>query len=91
MRMLGLAVVTRDGKEIRRWRSVACILTAWSPTIVWIALLVLSVRFDVHLGIASWFFMALAFTLPMIGAFWAIAHPTQGLHDRVMSTWVVPR
>ena len=41
-RLLGLAVVTRDGREIRRLRSLARVLLAWLPAIVWLGYLLTS-------------------------------------------------
>ena len=41
-RLLGLAVVTRDGQEISRPRSLARALVAWLPAIVWLAYLITS-------------------------------------------------
>jgi hypothetical protein len=94
MRMLGLAVVTRDGREIGRLRSSARILVAWFPAIVWLAWV--AAYWDVpgggvSLGMSSPLGIALAFLPSMIGAVWTIAQATRGLHDRVMGTWVVPR
>jgi hypothetical protein len=96
IRALGLAVVTRNGEEIRRWRSVVRVLFAWSSAIVWIAWSVGSAplfapEMDAPLGLTSWFGMGLAFFPLIAGSVWAIAHPTRGIHDRLAGTWVVPR
>jgi hypothetical protein len=96
MRMLGLAVVTRDGKEVGRLRSVMRVFTAWSPTIVmfalvWIAITFRPVKVPDGPPLVEVLGLGLALVLPIIGAVWTIAHPARGLHDRAMGTWVVPR
>lgn len=93
MRALAFAVVTRDGKEIGRWRSVVRVLIAWLPVVVWLAWVAATFNKPgpVPLGMTSWLGIGLAFMPPVIGAVWAIAHPTRGLHDRVIGTWIVPR
>lgn len=96
IRALGLAVVTRNGEEIRRWRSVARVLIAWSSAIVWIAWSVGSAplfapELDAPLGLTSLWGMAFAFVPLLAGTVWAITHPTRGIHDRLAGTWVVPR
>jgi len=94
MRMLGLAVVTRDGSEVGRVRSVVRAVTAWSPTISVFALLLMLGRFGTGQApvlTPELLGLCLALVLPIIGAVWTIAHPARGLHDRVMGTWVVPR
>lgn len=91
-RLLGLAVVTRHGEEIGRWRSLARVLLAWVPAIAWLAYLSASPK------IQAWV-PAPASPLPgtslvlgalLIGAAWAISRPTRGLHD-CAGTWVAPR
>jgi uncharacterized RDD family membrane protein YckC len=93
MRILGLAIVTRDSKEIGRLRSVVRVAIAWLPAIVWLAWVLANFNAPGHvpLGTTSWLGIGLAFIPTMIGAAWAIAHPTRGLHDRLVDTWIVPR
>jgi peptidoglycan/LPS O-acetylase OafA/YrhL len=86
-RVLGLALVTSDGHEAGRVRSVARMLMAWSPAILWLAYL--------------WFFgnptpptivpVAVVVTILAVGALWTIARPQRGPHDRLSGTWVVTR
>jgi uncharacterized RDD family membrane protein YckC len=97
MRMLGLAAVRRDGMEIGHIRSVIRAFMAWFPTIVfsWFVFVVIisSSRPDeaFTLSTMQWLGLGVTLILPVIGAIWTITHPTRGLHDRVMRTWVVPR
>jgi uncharacterized RDD family membrane protein YckC len=91
MRILGLAVVTRDGTEITRLRSLARALVAWLPAILCLWFLLGSPK------IQGWV-PAPTSQLPTIallgilsfGAIWAIVR-SRGLHDRVSGTWIVPR
>ena len=97
MRSLGIAVVTRTGREASRLRAFGRGLVAWLPLM---ALLVLLFRTSV-LGnglsdgwqrhpIAILAVPALG-VLFLGGALWAALHPERGLQDRVAGTWLVPR
>jgi hypothetical protein len=93
LRAAGLAVVTRDGKQIGRRRAAGRVLTTWSPTIVWTIGLFYynqSARYD-PLVLASWWVIAGTFGLPALGALWTVTHPQRSLQDRLTGTWVVPR
>ena len=92
-RLLGLAVVTRDGQEINRLRSVARALVAWLPAIVWLAYLITSPKIQGWVPAPASPLLGTALTLGAlaVGATWAIARPTRGLHDRLAGTWIVPR
>jgi hypothetical protein len=92
MRMLGQAVVTREGREIGRTLSLARVLVAWSPAIAWFAYLALSPKDgffptppNPHIGVV------LTLTALGIGAIVTIARPSRGPHDWLLGTWVVPR
>jgi eukaryotic-like serine/threonine-protein kinase len=93
IRLLGLAVVTRDGKEIGRWRSLARGLLAWLPGIVWLAYLVTSPKLQGWVPAPPSPLVGVSLTLGAlaIGAAWAIARPTRGPHDWLAGTWIVPR
>ncbi len=91
MRFLGLAVVTRNGIEITRLRSLLRALLAWMPAILWLAFLLASPKIQgwvpaprsnvpsvILLGILA------------LGAIWSITR-TRGLQDRIAGTWIVPR
>jgi len=88
-RMIGLAVVTRDGNEIGRWRSLARTLIAWAPILVWLV----SVPAQITMGPGTGSVLAIGLVFgPMIaGVVWTIAAASRGLHDRIAGTWVVPR
>jgi uncharacterized RDD family membrane protein YckC len=88
-RMIGLAVVTRDGNEIGRLRSLARTLIAWAPILVW--LVSVPAQIDMGLGPASVLAMSLAFGAMIAGVVWTIAAVDRGLHDRIAGTWLVPR
>lgn len=91
--LLGLAVVTRDGTEIGRWRSLARVLLAWLPGIAWLAYLAAAPRIQgfVPVPASPMLSTGLALGALAMGASWAIAQPTRGLHDRLAGTWIVPR
>jgi len=93
LRAAGLAAVNRDGKQIGRLRAAVRVLATWSPAIV------VGIGQHFYFEItrqnlfqtAAWW-LAVATLVPLIiGALWTIAHPEQGLHDRLTGTWVVPR
>jgi hypothetical protein len=91
-RMIGLAVVTRDGKEIGRLRSLARTLIAWGPILPWLVLVPNPIVMG--FGPASplpVLFISLAFGAMIAGVVWTIAAVDRGLHDRIAGTWVVPR
>ena len=91
-RMIGLAVVTRDGNEIGRGRSLARTLVAWAPIVAWLIL----VANPIVLGFGPAspvpvLAISLAFGAMIAGVVWTIAAADRGLHDRIARTWVVPR
>jgi uncharacterized RDD family membrane protein YckC len=91
-RLIGLAVVTRDGNEIGRVRSLARTLIAWAPILVW--LLLLPNPIVMGFGPASplpVLAVSLAFGAMIAGVAWTIVATDRGLHDRIAGTWVVPR
>jgi uncharacterized RDD family membrane protein YckC len=91
-RLIGLAVVTRDGNEIGRGRSLARTLIAWAPILAWLVLLPNPIVMG--FGPASpvpVLAISLAFGAMIAGVVWTIAATDRGLHDRIFGTWVVPR
>jgi hypothetical protein len=91
-RMIGLAVVRRDGQEIGRVRSLARTLIAWAPILPWLVLLPNPVVMG--FGAASplpLVVFSLAFGAMIAGVVWTIAGAERGLQDRIAGTWVVPR
>jgi hypothetical protein len=91
-RMIGLAVVTRDGSEIGRGRSLARTLIAWAPILAWLVLFPNPIVMG--FGPASpvpVLAISLAFGAMIAGVVWTIAAADRGLQDRIAGTWVVPR
>jgi hypothetical protein len=88
-RLIGLAVVTRDGNEIGRVRSLARTLIAWAPILVWLVLV--PAQINLGPGPGSVLAIGLVFGAMIAGVVWTIAAVNRGLHDRIAGTWVVPR
>lgn len=92
LQLLGLAVVSRDGRRIGRGRSLARALTAWSPVLAWAVWLgpdaltrsLASPGTHLAAGGATVAIMA-------IGAVMTVADATRGPAGRVTGTWIVPR
>jgi hypothetical protein len=90
-RLIGLAVVTRDGNEIGRVRSLARTLIAWAPISAWLVLLPNPIFMG--FGPASplpVLAISLAFAAMIAGVVWTIAAGDRGLQDRIAGTWVGP-
>jgi hypothetical protein len=92
-RLLGLAVVNRQGREIGRGRSLVRTALAWLPAFVWLAYLAVSPRVQGFVPTPNAPLMGMTITLVLLaaGAAWTIARPARGPHDRLAGTWVVPR
>ena len=88
-RAIGLAVVTQDGKEISRRRSLARTLIAWLPMLV--SSLLMPALISAGKGPAAVVSVGLASAVMIAGVVWTIATADRGLHDRIAGTWVVPR
>jgi hypothetical protein len=92
-RQIGLAAVTRSGKEITRIRSLMRTLVAGIPAIVWLTYLAFSPKVQ---GFVPTPPNPITATLVTVGLFavghaWTIARRTRGPHDLLTGTWVVPR
>jgi uncharacterized RDD family membrane protein YckC len=91
MRLLGIAVVTRNGTEISRARSLVRALVAWLPAILWLWFLLASPVIQGWVPAPeSQAPTALLLGIMISGAVWSIARP-RGLQDRIAGTWIVPR
>ena len=77
MSSIGLAVVTRQGRQVGRVRAVVRLLVAWAPLLVYGALL----WWPVTRGAA-----ALAATPTVIGFVWTVLRPVRGPHDLIVRT-----
>lgn len=93
MRQLRFAVVTRDGNEIGRLRSVLRAAVAWLPALAWLGYLAASPKVQgfVPAPSAPLLGIGLMLTPLVIGVIWTLARPARGPHDWVMGTWVIPR
>jgi len=89
-RMLGDAVVTRDGNEIGRVRSLARVLVAWAPAIVWLIYLATSPKVQGFVPTPPNPLAGTLFTLGALGlgAILTVVRPNRGPHDWLLGTWV---
>jgi hypothetical protein len=89
LRLFGYDLVGPDGRRATYTRAVWRSVVAWSPALVWGAVLPsLAASSLTPLTVA---FMGSAVNLVMIGgAIWAIRHPNNSIQDRVARTRVVP-
>jgi len=91
MRLLGIAVVTRDGTEISRARSMGRALVAWLPAIVWLGFLIFSPKIQGWVPAPQSQVPTIAFLgILTSGAIVSITR-LRGLHDWISRTWIVPR
>jgi eukaryotic-like serine/threonine-protein kinase len=91
-RLIGLAVVRRDGREIGRLRSLGRAVLMWLPGVIWIAWVVMSPRAESSAPAANTLpRLLLVFGVFAAGITWTLMNPTRGPHDRAAGTWVVPR
>jgi hypothetical protein len=85
---LGLAIVTRTGREIGRVRAVTRLLVAWSPLLVYGGLLWWP---PTRTAVNSILMASLAAAPIVIGFVWSLLRPTQGPHDLIMGTRIGTR
>ena len=92
-RMLGHAVVTRDGDEIGRMLSLGRVLAAWAPAIAWLLYLASSPKVQGFVPNPPNPMLGTFLTLAALGmgAVLVIVRPERGPHDWLFGTWVVPR
>jgi len=92
-RNLGLAAVTRSGQEISRARSLARVLVAGLPGIVWFVYLAFSPKVQGWVPTPSRPLTATLITVSVlaIGLVWTVVRRARGPHDLLTGTWVVPR
>jgi hypothetical protein len=88
MSSLGLAVVTAQGRQVGRLRAVVRLLVAWSPLLVYGALLWWPVTRGAMYSIVV---ASLAATPTVIGWVWSLLHPTRGPHDLIVGTSIGTR
>jgi len=92
-RMLGHAVVTRNGREIGRVLSLGRVLVAWAPAIAWLIYLASSPKVQGFVPMPPNPLLGMSLTLAAlgIGTIFTIVRPERGPHDWLFGTWVVPR
>jgi eukaryotic-like serine/threonine-protein kinase len=92
-RASGLAIVTSQGREASRLRSIGRALIAWSPVLVWCLYLATSPKGADIVPVPHWPMLAAILTngLLAVGAIATVLHPSRGLHDALAKVWVVPR
>jgi len=90
-RLIGLAIVRRDGREIGRLRSFGRAVLMWLPGLIWVAWIVMAPREGSVPAANSVPRLLLLFGVFAAGITWTLVNPTRGPHDRAAGTWVVPR
>jgi hypothetical protein len=92
-RHLGLATVTRSGKEVTRLRSLTRTLIAGFPAIVWLTYLAFSPKVQGFVPTPPNPIAATLITVGVlaVGLLWTVAGRTRGPHDLLAGTWVVAR
>jgi eukaryotic-like serine/threonine-protein kinase len=92
-RMLGHAVVTRNGREIGRMLSLGRVLVASAPAIAWLLYLASSPKVQGFVPTPPNPLLGTMLTLAAlgVGVIFTIARPERGPHDWLLGTWVVPR
>jgi hypothetical protein len=78
---LGMALVTDAGHEVSRQRAFVRAVVAWSP---WLLFIVAVLMGSAWLGAAALICM-------IAGSALAALNPAQGVQDRIVRTWLVPR
>jgi uncharacterized RDD family membrane protein YckC len=92
-RNLGLATVTRSGREVTRLRSLLRVLVAGLPAIVWLTYLALSPKVQGFVPTPPNPIVSTLITVSVLalGLLWTVVRRTRGPHDLLAGTWVVPR
>jgi serine/threonine protein kinase len=92
-RQVGLATVTRSGREITRVRSLLRALVAGIPAIAWLTYLAFATKVQGFVPTPPRPITAALVTVGVlaIGLAWTIVRRTRGPHDLLTGTWVVPR
>ena len=90
MRAMGAALVTSDGRDATRLHALRRTIVTWSPLLL--SWLLFKLGPAIKGSTAGWAFL---YTIPLVilvaGAVWAWLHPSRGLQDRIVGTWIVPR
>lgn len=102
-KLLGIAIVRRDGRHAPWWQALLRNLVAWTPAFVmsWFVLRpaasaiasqrAIGYTIGQAMSRAESVPVALASLLFVMGVAWSIARPSRALQDRIARTWLVPR
>ena len=85
LRGFGIAVATGAGVEASRLRALGRALLAWAPMAISLGVV------RATAGRVETWVTAFSLGLFVVGAIWAVLHPTRGLQDRIAGTYLVPR
>lgn len=85
---IGLAVITKRGRETGRVRAVLRLIVAWLPLLIYGALLAWPVS---RAAVFSITVVSLAALPTFIGFFWTLLRPTRGPHDLIVGTSIGAR
>ena len=89
-RMLGTAVVRRDGAPASRLRTTLRALVAWAPAVAMFAVPRMAPGLAAGTPRGTVFHFA-AMAVLIAGGIWAVRRPARGIQDRIAGTWLVPR
>jgi hypothetical protein len=93
VRMLGLELVTSDGRPASRLRVLGRATLAWLPVLVAPVVVLAAESMGVRAPAGGpWVWtMSVAVPVTLAGAVVALIRPERGLQDRLAGTWIVPR
>ena len=97
LRLLGIAVVDRAGRQISPLRGLVRAAVAWLPVLLWGSLLLFGPTTSGPTRevaeAAGWVIAAVValMILFMAGVVWAVVRPERGIQDHIAGTWLVPR
>ena len=86
IRMMGLELVTADGRSASRLRVMARTALTWSPVLLVSFATRFAPRIPPGLTGTPWWMLAM-----VAGAVVVVITPARGVQDRIAGTWVVPR
>ena len=86
IRMMGLELVTADGRPASRLRVIARTTITWSPVLMVPFVIPFAPRIPQSLTGTPWWVLGM-----IAGAVIVVITPARGVQDRIAGTWVVPR
>jgi hypothetical protein len=93
IRILGLELVTTDGRPASRLRVVGRTLLTWLPLLLGLMAVLAARAIGVPIPgfIVFTSGMGLGLLVTLAAAIFAVARPERGIQDRLAGTWIVPR